>query len=79
MLIKEPRGAVGHRVHRVHSTSGQTQPTAASVTQRAGYRANYQVLGTTEEFVYEVGAMCNSIRRVRAVASQSRGYQWGAL
>lgn len=46
-LIKEPRGAVGQGVH---STSGQTQATAASVTQRAGYRASYQVLGTTEEF-----------------------------
>lgn len=46
-LIKEPRGAAGHGVH---STSGQTQPAAASLTQRAGYRANYQVLGTAEEF-----------------------------
>ena len=46
-LIKEPRGAVGQGVH---STSGQTQATAASLTQRAGYRASYQVLGTTEEF-----------------------------
>ena len=46
-LIKEPRGVVGQGVH---STSRQTQATAASVTQRAGYRASYQVLGTTEEF-----------------------------
>lgn len=46
-LIKELRGVVGHRVH---STRGQTQATAASLTQRAGYRASYQVLGTAEEF-----------------------------
>lgn len=45
-LIKELSGAVGHRVH---STSEHAQPAAASLTQKAEHRANYQVLGTTEE------------------------------